>query len=124
MINRYVGRENWGQFLRTVEEANERDGTISPGGAGRLLGVSRERIYAILRDYPDVTAWAFYDRPKDRNAEVFEISVRDLLRYAVRGGRMRSVEDLGWRFPRTERLLEEVLAECQKQLELRDVTEL
>ena len=111
MVFEYRGRERWGEFLRTVEEANERDGTISPGGAGRLLGVSRQRVYQIVQENQDVRAWAFFEHWSTRQAEVYEIAVRDLLRWAVRIGRVTSVDDLGWRFPRSEQLLQEVLQE-------------
>lgn len=109
MVIEYRGRDKWGEFLRTVEEANEQDGTISPGGASRLLRVSRQRVYQIVQENQDVRAWAFFDPWSTRQAEVYEIAVRDLLQWAVRIGRMASVEDLGWRTPRTEQLLSEVL---------------
>jgi hypothetical protein len=111
MVKKYVGRENWGEFLRVVERATEEDGTLSPGGASRLVGVSRQRVCMIVDTHEEVRAWAFYESKLHRHAEVYEINVRDLLRWAVKVGRVQSEEDLGVPFPRIKELLAEVLAE-------------
>ena len=85
-----------------------RGGTISPGGAGALLGITRQRVYTIAQDHADVRAWAFYEE-KGQKAEVFEIAVEDLLRWAVRRGRIKSEADLGLPWSRAKETLARVL---------------
>ncbi len=109
MLIEYRGRERWGEFLAVVQQANDEGGTISPGGGGRLLGVARQRIYSLVGDHPEVRAWAFYERRDSRYAEVYEVSVEDLLRWAVRLGRIRTEADLGLSWERVKDILRGVL---------------
>jgi hypothetical protein len=109
MLTEYRGRERWAEFLAVVQQANDEGGTVSPGGAGMLVGVKRQRIYEIVRDHADVRAWSFYGNVTDRQAEVYEVSVEDLLRWAVRLGRIRTEADLGLPWERTRELLQKVL---------------
>ena len=108
MVEEFRGRERWSDFLNTLVEADREGGTISPGGAGILLGVSRQRTYELVQTFPDVRAWAFYEG-NTRQATVYEISIRDLLRWGVRVGRIRSEADLGYQSDKVREILAEVL---------------
>jgi hypothetical protein len=111
MVEKFVGREQWGAFLRVVEQAHEKDGTLSPGGASRMVRVSRQRVYQVVDTHESVRAWAFYEDSRKRQAEVYEVCVRDLVRWAVSMGHIRSPEDIGLPFPRIMQIYEEVCSE-------------
>ena len=81
--------EAYHECLRAVE-----GGTISPGGAGILLGMSRQRIHVLMSE-GTLRAWRWYERP-DSKPEI-EVSVRDLVTHGVKTGRLRTLEDCGYR---------------------------
>lgn len=108
MVEEFRGRDKWSDFLNTLVEADREGGTISPGGGGILLGVSRQRVYELVQTFRDVRAWAFYEG-NTRQATVYEVSIRDLLRWGVRSGRIQGEADLGYRSPKVREILAEVL---------------
>ena len=108
MVIEFYGRDEWSEYLKAVEAEDQVGGTASPGTAGALLGVSRQRIQQIVDSFPDVRAWLYYER-KGRQSAMYEVSVRDLLRWAVRSGRIQSEEDLRLPWARAKETLREVL---------------
>ena len=113
MIHEYHGRQDYERFLGDVTEALDKHGTLSPGGASMLLGVSRQRVYELIQTIPYIEAWAYYDeRPspvKRRQADSLEVSVRGLLTWAVRTGRFNSEEQLTMPWEKIRRVFAEVL---------------
>src|SRR4051794_29936530 len=96
-INAFRGRERFQVYLQALEEQQSEGGTVSPGGAAAILGVSRQRVHDLLRE-GRFRAWAFYERPVDRAGYV-EIAVRDIVEHGVRIGALRSAADSGLAFP-------------------------
>ena len=81
-------REAFNECVRNVE-----GGTISPGGAAILLGVSRQMVHKLINT-GRVRAWSYFYRAAARPE--IEISVRDLVRYGIATGRA-TLEDFGFR---------------------------
>lgn len=110
MVIEFRGRAQFREFLDTVARVEEEGGTISPGGAAALLRVSRQRIHKLIHDNPSVRAWTYAENwlaqaLTDRGLSslvYIEISVRDLVRYGVRRGRLDSAADSGIWFPHLE----------------------
>lgn len=94
MVVEFKGRENWRAFLDELQAQDERGGTISPNGAAMMLGVTRQRVQDLVNANANIRAYAYYDHG-DWRARVYEVSVPDLLFWAVRSGRIQSEEDLG-----------------------------
>lgn len=95
----FRGRENFQAYLDAVRQVEA--GTVSPGGAGMILGVSRQGIDKLI-ETGHLRAWLFYEGwPKPR-CTYKEISVRDLIEYGVRTGRIESKADCGLGFPHLE----------------------
>lgn len=95
MAFKFRGREEWSAYLQALSD-EDRDGlsTISPGGAATLVGVSRQRILSLI-DQPltSVRAWEFYEG-FGRQARYVEVSVLDLLRWALDTGRIQPGQEL------------------------------
>lgn len=108
MVQAYRGREQWRAYLEQLEQADEEGGTLSPGGAALLLRVSRQRVLELCETHADIRAWAYYET-WGKQAVAYEVSVPDLLRWAVRVGRVRSIEDLGLPWPKVEKVLDGLL---------------
>lgn len=109
MVTEFRGRAKWREFLEVMRVADDQGGTISPGGASQMLGITRQRVHEVVNERPDVRAWAYYSE-RDRTARNFEISVPDLLKWAVRVGRIRSEEDLGLDWPGLKLQVRQILA--------------
>lgn len=109
MVHEFKGRATWRAFLETLVVADNEGGTISPGGAAQMLGITRQRVHDIVNERPDVRAWAYYT-DRDNKARVFEISVPDILRWGVRTGRLKSEEDLGLEWQGLKLQLRQILA--------------
>lgn len=95
MVIEFRGREQKAAYLQAVTD-EERDGlgTISPGGAGTMVGVSRQRIYELMNsNFSGVRTW-FYFEGDTRQATYIDVSILDLLRWAVRVGRIQAGDDL------------------------------
>ena len=109
----YRGPSELEQFHRDVEAVlAEGDQVISPGGAAILLGVSRQYVWELVKTPTrNVRAWCYYDGIFRQRLEIAHISVRDLVRAGVRSGRVQSINDLGFRSPEVQRILDYVMAE-------------
>ena len=105
-IHGYEKRKLFDELLAEVE-----GGVISPGGASRILGVTRQAVLKLI-DGPHVRAWAYY-YDFGPQADYVEISVRDLVRYGVRTGRIAKVEDCAFRPHNLAEEIEAAKAELQ-----------
>ena len=95
-VSKFRGRENFQAYLEALGQVD--GGTVSPGGAAALLGVSRQGIDRLI-EFGHLRAWEFYEGwPKPR-VTYREISARDLIRYGVRTGKIESDEGSNLGFP-------------------------
>ena len=85
-------------------------GTVSPGGAAVMLGVSRQRIQEIVK-LPGVRAWVFH-YPFSVQAAYMEISVRDIVAYGFRVGRIKSIDEVPLIGEDIKRQVIELLNDC------------
>ena len=88
----FVGLDDRAAYLELVSTLP--GGTVSPGGAAAILGVSRQRINDLCHE-GRLRHWKFYSRPGMQLPEMMDVSVRDLVEYGVRYGRIRSYADVG-----------------------------
>lgn len=98
MIYEYRGHGMKEEFFRSVAEVA--GGTVSPGGAVQLLRISRQYVDKLMM-MPEVRAWVLYEGRISR-ASIVEISIRDLIRYGYRVGRLKNITDIGLGFPISE----------------------
>ena len=91
-----VGLENRAAFHKLVDAVE--GGVVSPGGAAMMVGYSRQRIYQLI-DGEEVRSWAFYERGRDRHPSEQYVSLRDLLKHAIRVGKVREADDLRMSWP-------------------------
>lgn len=94
MIYIYTGKQKQQYFSDLLQVEG---GTISPGGAAQMLGVTRQRA-SQLPESQEIRAWAYYPE-FSRHAALLEISVRDILAYGIRIGRFKEFTDVGLGFP-------------------------
>ena len=87
--------EEYGRVVGQVE-----GGTVSPGGAAAILRISRQSVHELM-DKGKVRSWVHYPDAfaAFRRAGYVYISVRDLVEYGVRSGRIKSHEDVGLAAP-------------------------
>ena len=111
MVMEFSGRDQFGECLEALQKADAEGGTLSPGGASMLLGVSRQRVLALVETHDDIRAWLYYER-WGKQAHLYEISVPDLIRWAVRAGQFRSEEDLGLQWKHLREMVRKTIAEC------------
>ena len=96
-VTKFRGRENFRAYLDAVGQVD--GGTVSPGGAAAILRVTRQGIDRLI-DSGHLRVWEFYEGwPKPR-VTYREISVRDLITYGVRTGKIETPADCALAFPR------------------------
>lgn len=103
VIIEFRGRERWREYLERLEQADDEGGTLSPGGASRLLKVSRQRVNTLVETNPGIRAWAYYE-DWSRHVVSLEISVPDLCAWLVQQGRPP-----GWYTPLIEAAYQKAL---------------
>jgi len=83
--------EEYGRVVGEVE-----GGTVSPGGAAAILRISRQSVHELLQK-GKARSWVHYpdELASLRRAGYVYISVRDLVEYGVRVGRITCREDVG-----------------------------
>jgi len=108
-VFKFEGRKEREAYNRAVEEEGY-DRVISPGGAAALLRVSRQRIWQIV-ELPEVRCWTYYEGWFNKTLHMADISVKDLVRYGVRTGRIKTVGDIGILWPEAQSMLDEVKSE-------------
>lgn len=114
MVYEFKGRSQVEEYFRVCAAMQEEGGTLSPGGAAALLGITRQSVHELIRENPNIRAWVFYEDylfGLMQRAAYLEISVVDLVRHGVRTGRIDSVEDCGIAFPRLAGIIEQAKAE-------------
>jgi Arc/MetJ family transcription regulator len=107
MVIRYKGVDEFEAWMAACDAESDQGGpgTISPGGAAMLLGVTRSRVNQLIAENADIRAYAFHELMCSTKAGAVEISVRDLVRWGVSRGK-RAVEDYGFFFARLQRALD------------------
>lgn len=106
MIKRYEGQEHYSEFERDFKAVE--GGTISPGGAHKVLRCSRQFIYELVT-YPSVRAWAYYERIAGIGPwrlYQMEISGDDLIRYAIRVRKWTPSQHMEYIHPRAVEIYE------------------
>ena len=91
MMFKYRGESQKLKYFRDVESVP--GGTVSPGGAVQILGCSRPYISKLIKVNSSVRAWMFYS-DRTINSGMVEISVVDLVRYALRLGRYKNISEV------------------------------
>jgi len=79
------------RFRNDCAEAAAGDVLVTPPVAAAILGYSKVRIRRIL-DQEDILSWAWYEADQFHASEVF-VSVRSLVRFGLKKGRLGKYED-------------------------------
>lgn len=103
-VTKFKGRENFQAYMDALAQVD--GGTISPGGAAALLRLTRQGVDRLI-DSGHLRVWEFYEGAWLPRVAYREISVRDLVRYGVRSGRIRSRADCSISFPTLEQEIED-----------------
>jgi hypothetical protein len=82
---------------------NIEGGTVSPGGASAILGVSRQMIHKLV-EKGELRCWAIREMPYwtvaliemdfSKRIVYMSISVHDVVRYGIRVGRLQKKSDM------------------------------
>ena len=96
-VTKFKGRENFQAFLEAVRQVE--GGTVSPGGAAAILRVTRQGVEKLI-DTGHLRAWEFYEGWPKARVTYREISVRDLITYGVKTGKIEAPADCALAFPR------------------------
>jgi hypothetical protein len=104
----FRGRYQWESYLEAVRQVES--GTISPGGATRLLRCSRQYIWELIGK-GEVRAWAYYEEYAKKMSYV-ELSLVDLIVYGLRVGRIKQAVDIPLGFPNKQ----EIFDQCRGRL--------
>lgn len=112
----FTGLDERDDYHRTVAAVD--GGTVSPGGAGALLRCTRQNIWKLIAQ-GQVRVWQYFDG-RTTLPEMVDVSVRDLLVYGIRTGRITKPGDVGLGGRLIEQQVEELLGVDQEKLVLVD----
>ena len=90
-MKKYRGWPAFPTFLSDYTQAALSDTLVTPPVAAAILGYSKVSIRRIL-EHEDILAWAWYEADQFHPSEVF-VSVRSLVQYGLRKGRLGDYED-------------------------------
>ena len=90
-MKKYRGWPAFPIFLNDYTQAALSDTLVTPPVAAAILGYSKVSIRRIL-EHEDILAWAWYEADQFHPSEVF-VSVRSLVQYGLRKGRLGDYED-------------------------------
>lgn len=89
----FVGPDQRQAFFRTLDAVE--GGTLSPGGAAAVIRFTRQGIWRLIRA-GHVRSWTYQDRPGGP-VDLAEVSLRDVVAWAVDHGHITSYEQVGLR---------------------------
>jgi len=89
-MKRYRDWPDYPRFLSDCQKAAATDVLVTPPVAAAILGYSRVRMVRLLNQ-EDIASWAWYEPNTFHASEVF-VSVRSLITFGLRRGRLGSYE--------------------------------
>lgn len=90
-MKKYRGWPAFPTFLNDYTQAARADTLVTPPVAAAILGYNKVSIRRIL-EHEDILAWAWYEGDQFHASEIF-VSVRSLVQYGLRKGRLGEHED-------------------------------
>jgi hypothetical protein len=90
-MKKYRGWSSFSMFRSDCAQAAQGDVLVTPPVAAAILGYSKVSIRRIL-DQEDIQSWAWYEADQFHASEVL-VSVRSLVRFGLKKGRLGDYED-------------------------------